>query len=92
MQITFDLNPVDIQNEEIVKLVQSRKIDELKSLFVQFLSARQKEMTPKQPKPRWAEFGEKMIGRITEETADEMRAGSREFREGFDFRDLNRTK
>ena len=91
MQIALNIDTAHIQNQEVLKFIQNKSIDELKSLFLQFL-AKQTETTPKKTKHKWAEFGEKMNGRISEETANELIASSREFREGFSFRDLESTK
>ena len=88
MKIALEnMGTIDIQNQEIVKFIQNKSIDEMRALFLQFF-AKQIETTQKQPKHKWAEFGEKMYGRISEETADRLMAGSREFRDGFDFRGL----
>ena len=91
MQVALNIGIINIQNQEIAKFIQNKSIDELKSLFLNFLT-KQIETTPKKPQHKWAEFGDKMSGLINQETADELIASSREFREGFSFRDLDSTK
>lgn len=86
-----DMGTIDIQDQKIVRFIQNKSIDEIKTLFLQFFT-KQIETTQKQPNHKWAEFGEMMHGRISEETADTLLASSREFRDGFDFRELDSTR
>jgi len=88
MQLALDLGTINIQNQEIVKFIQHKSIEEIKALFLNLLT---KEVETIQKKPHtWAEFGEKMSGLISTETSKELKASSKEFREDFTFRDLNR--
>jgi len=88
MQLALDIGTINIQNQEIVKFIQNKSIEEIKALFLNLLT---KEVETIQKKPhKWAEFGEKMNGLISTETSKELKASSKEFREDFTFRDLNR--
>jgi len=88
MQLALDLGTINIQNQEIVKFIQNKSIEEIKALFLNLLT---KEVETIQKKPHtWAEFGEKMSGLISTETSKKLKASSKEFREDFTFRDLNR--
>lgn len=89
MQISLDIGTINIQNNDIAKFIQNKSVEEIKALFLNFLT---KEVGTVQEKPqhKWAEFGDKMSGLINEKTAQELKTSSKEFREGFAFRDLDR--
>ncbi len=91
MQIALDMGTINIDNKEVANFIQNKSADELKILFINFLTM-QLENSPPKPKHKWAEFGIKMSGLINEKTADELISSSREFRENFEFRDLNTTE
>lgn len=89
MQMSLDIGTIDIQNSDVAKFIQNKSVEEIKALFLNLLT---KEANTVQQKPqhKWAEFGDKMSGLISEKTAQELKASSKEFREGFAFRDLDR--
>jgi len=89
MQVALNIGTINIQNQDIAKFIQNKSIEEIKALFLNFLS-KEVETVQQKPKHKWAEFGEKMNGLISEETSIELKASSKEFREGFSFRDLDR--
>ncbi len=85
MQIALNIN---IQDQKIANFIQNKSLDEIKTLFLNFLT-KEVNTLPQKPKHKWAEFGNKMNGLISEETADELLASSKEFRQDFSFRDVN---
>ena len=87
MPLTLKIGTIDIQNRDIAHFVQNKSIEEIRELFVNFLK-KQTEISEDRSGNRWEEFGNKMRGRITEETADSLKKSSREFREGFILRDV----
>jgi uncharacterized protein YehS (DUF1456 family) len=89
MQIALDIGTINIQNQDIAKFIQNKSIEEIKALFLNFLT-KEIEIVQSKPQHKWAEFGEKMNGLINQETAKELKESSKEFREGFSFRDLDR--
>ena len=89
MPIALDVGTITIQNQDIARFVQNKSIDEIRMLFVNFLS-REVHTADQKPQNKWAEFGEKMHGLVREDTAGILKAGSEEFRENFAFRDLDR--
>ncbi len=89
MQTSLDIGTIDITNSNIAKFIENKSIEEIKALFLNFLT-KEVEMIEEKPQHKWAEFGEKMKGRISEETVQELKNSSKEFREGFSFRDLDR--
>ena len=91
MQVALDMGTINIDNKEVANFIQNKSTDELKILFVNFLT-KQLESSPKKPKHKWTEFGTKMSGLISEKTTDELISSSIEFRENFEFRDLDSTK
>ena len=91
MQVVLDMGTINIENQEVASFIQNKNVDELKILFVNFI-IKQLESGHIKPKNKWAEFGMKMSGLINEKTADDLISSSREFRENFEFRDLNSTK
>lgn len=76
MQVALNIDTIDIQNPEIVNFIQNKSTDEIKKLFVDFLT-KQIKTTPSKQLHKWAEFGEKMNGRISQKSTDEL-IGSRE--------------
>jgi len=91
MQMALNIGTINIQDQKIANFIQNKSIDEIKALFLNFLT-KEVEATPKKPQHKWAEFGNKMSGLISEETANELLASSKEFRQGFAFRDLDNVK
>ena len=91
MRVVLDMGTVNIENQEVANFIQNKNIDELKILFVNFI-IKQLESGQGKPKNKWAEFGMKMSGLINEKTSEDLISSSREFRENFEFRDLNSTK
>ena len=89
MQVALDIGTINIQNQDIVKFIQNKSIEEIKALFLNFLS-KEVEIVQQKPQHKWSEFGNKMSGLISEETSKELKLSSREFREDFAFRDLDR--
>jgi len=87
MPLTLKIGTIDIQNRDIAHFVQNKSIEEIRELFVKFLK-KQTEVSEDRSGNKWEEFGNKMRGRITEETADSLKKSSREFREGFILRDV----
>jgi hypothetical protein len=70
MQLALDLGTINIQNQEIVKFIQHKSIEEIKAPFLNLLT---KEVETIQKKPHtWAEFGEKMSGLISTETSKKL--------------------
>jgi len=87
MPISLDIGTINIRNQDIVNFIQHKSIEEIKTLFLNLLSKEIKtNQTDKQHK--WAQFGDKMSGLIDEKSYQELREGSREFREDFSFRNL----
>lgn len=89
MQVALNIGTINIQNSDIAKFLQNKSIEEIKALFLSFLT-KEVEIVQQKPQHKWAEFGDKMSGLINEKTAGELKASSKEFREGFAFRDLDR--
>jgi len=89
MQVALNIGTINIQNQDVAKFIQNKSIEEIKTLFLNFLT-KEVNIVQQKPKHKWAEFGKKMNGRISEKTAEELKASSREFREDFAFRDLDR--
>jgi len=88
MQIALNIGTIDIEDQNIVKFIQNKSIEEIKALFLNFLIKETQVDTPQQ-NHKWAEFAQKMNGRISQNTAKVLETSSREFREGFSFRDLS---
>ena len=91
MKVVLDMGTINIDNKEVVSFIQNKNVDELKILFVKFI-AKQLESSHGKSKNKWAEFGMKMSGLVNEKTADELVNSGREFRENFEFRDLDSIK
>lgn len=91
MQVALDMGTINIDNREVANFIQNKSVDELKIIFINLLT-KQLENSPKKPKHKWSEFGMNMSGLINEKTADELIGSSREFRENFEFRDLDGTE
>ena len=85
MQIALNIN---IQDQKIANFIENKSIDEIKTLFLNFLT-KEVNTLPEKPQHKWAEFGNKMNGLITKETSDKLIASSKEFRQDFSFRDVN---
>lgn len=88
MQVVLNIGTINIQDQNIAKFIQNKSIEEIKALFLNFLTKEVQVNIPQQ-KHKWAEFAQKMNGRISQETAQTLESSSREFREGFSFRDLS---
>jgi len=84
----FTISLVTYEDQNIVKFIQNKSIEEIKTLFLNFLTKEIQVDTPQQ-NHKWAEFAQKMNGRISQKTAKVLETSSREFREGFSFRDLS---
>ena len=91
MQVALDMGTINIDNKEVANFIRSKNTDELKNLFLNFIT-NQLDSNSDKSKNKWAEFGTKMSGLISERTVDELNSSSREFRENFEFRDLKNAK
>jgi len=80
MQIALNIGTINIQNQDVAKFIQNKSIEEIKALFLNFLTKEVKTVQQK-PKHEWAEFGDKMYGRISEKRAKELKEERDEFQE-----------
>ena len=55
MQIALNIGTIDIQNREIAKFIQNKSIEEIKSLFLNFLT---KEVETSQQKTKYQKLKE----------------------------------
>jgi len=63
MQVAFDIGTINIQNKEVVKFIQNKSIEEVKALFLNFLS---KEVASPAPKFSYTKKDPKKHSRIIE--------------------------
>jgi len=85
---TVQIGNIDISNPQLEQFLEGKSIDEIKSLFINFLN-NQLDSEPVKPKHKWAEFADKMSGLIQEDTAESLIKSSKEFRNGFEFRNIS---
>jgi hypothetical protein len=90
MQLALDIGTINIQNQEVVKFIQNKSIDEIKKMFTDFLNnqVNSSQKTIK-PKGKWGAFADRMSGLTTPEITEHIQKTSLEMRDGFEFRELN---
>ena len=88
MAIAIDLGSVTIDNPKISRFVQGKSTEELKVLFLNFLSTKASDPTPDTPNHPWENFAKEMRGVLTPDAAEHLRKTHQEFREDFALRDL----
>ena len=89
MQVALNLGTININDKEVVKFIQNKSIDEIKSMIVELLKSQVKTDTPKKSKGKWGAFAERMSGLTTPEITEHIHTTSLEMRDGFKFRELN---
>jgi len=90
MQLALDIGTINIQNQEVVKFIQNKSIDEIKKMFTDFLNnqVNTSQKTAK-PKGKWGAFADRMSGLTTPEITEHIQKTSLDMRDGFEFRELN---
>jgi len=90
MQVALNLGTININDKEVVKFIQNKSIDEIKSMIVELLKSQIKTTTPQKPKGKWGAFTDRMSGLTTPKITEHIQKTSLEMRDGFEFRELNR--
>ena len=82
MQLALDIGTINIKNQEIARFIQNKSIEEIKSLFIDFLK---KEFikTETKEKSKWGEFATKMRGSFTPEMVEHLKKAREEARDNF---------
>jgi len=90
MQLALELGTINITNQEIVKFIQNRGIDEIKSMIIDFLSNQANIIShkPIKKKGKWAKVADEMRGTMSPQTVEYLKTCSQEIRSGFELRDL----
>ena len=90
MQLALDIGTINIQNQEVAKFIQSKSIDEIKSMITDFLN-NQVEIISNKPirkKGKWARVADEMRGTMSPNTIEYLNECSQEARSGFELRNL----
>jgi len=90
VQVALNLGTININDQEVVKFIQNKSIDEIKSIIVELLKSQIKTNTPQKNKGKWGAFADRMSGLTTPEITEYIQKTSQELRDGFEFRELNR--
>ncbi len=88
MAIAIDIGTVTIDNPKISRFVEGKSTEELKTLFLNFLSSKAHAPSPHAPDHPWEKFAQEMRGILTPDTAEYLRKIHQEFRDDFTLRDL----
>jgi hypothetical protein len=89
MQLSLDIGTINIQNQEVVKFIQNKSIDEIKKMFTDFLNNQVKisKKTTKS-KSKWGAFADRMSGLTTPEITEHIQTTRLEMRDSFEFRKI----
>lgn len=90
MPISLNLGTININDQEVVKLIQNKSIDEIKYMIVELLKSQIKTDLPKKTKGKWGAFADRMSGLTTPEITEHIEKTSLEIRSGFELRTLNK--
>lgn len=90
MPISLNLGTININDQEVVKLIQNKSIDEIKYMIVELLKSQTKTDLPKKTKGKWGAFADRMSGLTTPEITEHIEKTSLEIRSGFELRVLNK--
>jgi hypothetical protein len=82
MQLALDIGTINIQNQEIARFIQNKSIEEIKSLFIDFLK-KEFIQTETKEKSKWGEFATKMRGSFTPEMVEHLKKAREEARDNF---------
>ena len=90
MPLALDIGTIDIQDKEVVKFIQNRSIDEIKTMITDFLNREVKSTSipSSHSKGKWAKVADEMRGTLSDDTVDYLQECSQEIRSGFEFREL----
>jgi hypothetical protein len=78
---------LDIQDQDIVRFIQNKNLDEIKQMVTDFLGSQIKK-PPLEKKGKWAKVADEMKGTMSTETRAYLEQCSQEVRSGFALRDL----
>jgi len=89
MQVALNLGTINITNQEVVKFIQNRSIDEIKNMITDFLNNQVNIISnkPTQKKGKWAKVADEMRGTMSSDTVEYLKTCSQEIRSGFELRD-----
>jgi len=78
---------LDIEDQEIVRFIQTRNPDEIRQMVTDFLGSQIKKPSSNK-KGKWAKVAEEMKGTLSPETRTYLDHCSQDVRNGFALRDL----
>ena len=90
MPLTLNIGTLDIANKEVEKFIKTKSIDEVRTLIVDFLTNQALNNKPKKKMGKWANVASQMQGTLSDDTVNYLSECSKEVRNGFEFRELDK--
>ena len=90
MPLSLNIGTIDIQDQEVAQFIRNKSIDEIKTMFTDFLTHQVKDASKStKPTGKWGAFAKRMSGLTTPEVTEHIQQTRAEMKDNFELRSLN---